>query len=78
MLVWQDWWTAQKCQTRPTSSRALARKLGCSQTWVQRLLREVRANPDKLQREVLRRGLATMELLSMAQEKSREMRTMRG
>ncbi len=74
LLVWQVWWNAQKYQIRASSGRALARKLGVSHTWVQRLLREVRANPEKLQREVRLRGLATMELLSMAQEKSRELR----
>ncbi len=74
LLVWQEWWNSQKYQTRAPSGRALARKFGCSHTWVQRLLREVRANPDKLQREVRLRGLATMEQLRMAQEKTRELR----
>jgi hypothetical protein len=73
-LVWQEWWNSQKYRWSAPSGRALGRKLGISHTWVQRLLREVRADPDKLQREVRRYGVATMELFSMAQQKSSEMR----
>jgi hypothetical protein len=73
-LVWQEWWNAQKYHWRAPSGRALARKFGISHTWAQKLLREVRGDPGKLQEEFRLHGLATMQLLFMAQEKSHEMR----
>jgi hypothetical protein len=73
-LVWQEWWNAQNYHWRTPSGRWLARKLGISHTWVQKFMREIRGDPNRLQEEVRGYGLATMQLLSMSQEKSREMR----
>jgi DNA-binding transcriptional regulator YhcF (GntR family) len=73
-LIWQEWSLAQKHpQYRLPSSRALARELGVSHTWVQRLLRKAKGNPDKLQKQLRGHGFAKIDDLRAAQQKSREM-----
>jgi hypothetical protein len=74
-LVWQEWWQAQKYYGgRGPSSRRLARTLGCSHRWVQSLVREIRADPNQLQRLALSRGRASFEMLQYAREETRRMR----
>lgn len=72
VLQWEH--KRQKYGFAECGKRALARKLGCSQTWVQKLCREYRQAPERLQRIVLRKGMASFEQLLGAQEQTRQMR----
>lgn len=55
------------------SGRAWARKLGISHTWLQKLLRQFRADPSKMYREARRCGDPTYAQLTRAREYSRQM-----
>jgi hypothetical protein len=65
------WFTGQD---RRPSAREWARGLGISHTWMQRLIRQFRADPSQMIREVHRYGLATFEQLKRAQEFTRRMK----
>jgi len=68
-IVWQ--WS--KCNgPEKSSGRALARWLGVSHTWIQKLLRGFAQNPGKIQREVRAQGPATIPQLRQARELTRE------
>jgi transposase len=56
------------------SVRAWARGLGVSHTWVQKLVRQLTANPDKMWRLQAERGAPRFADLKRAQECSRQMR----
>src|SRR5712691_5316910 len=64
------WFT---CRDRRPSARAWARALGISHTWMQKLVRQFRADPTQMIREVRRFGLATFAQLNRAQEFTRRM-----
>lgn len=68
-IVWQ--WSMCN-DPEKSSGRALARWLGVSHTWVQRLLRELAQNPGKMQREVRVHGYASVADLRRARELTRE------
>jgi hypothetical protein len=64
------WFTARD---RRPSAREWARGLGISHTWMQRLIRQFRADPTQMIREIRRFGLATFEQLTRAREYTRRM-----
>ena len=70
-FVWQ--WLTCRDRNRP-SERSWARQLGVSHTWVQKLVKQLQAEPGEMQREVLRGGDPTLAQLSRARENSRQMR----
>jgi|SRR5882672_2595561 len=74
-LTWQWEHKRAKYGFSDGSKRGLARRLGVSQTWVQKLCREYRQEPGKLQIIVLRRGMATIDELRMAKESTQQMRS---
>jgi len=74
-LTWQWEHRRAKYGSPDGSKRGLARRLGVSQTWVQKLCREYRQEPDKLQVIVLRRGMATIEELHESQMRTEQMRS---
>jgi len=65
------WFTGQD---RKPSAREWARGLGISHTWMQELIRQFRADPSQMIREVHRYGLATFAQLKRAQEFTRRMK----
>ena len=73
-LVWQFEHKRLKYGFPESSKRALARQLGVSHTWVQRLCGEYRADPSRLQITALRRGVACMEQLREAQRETARQR----
>jgi|HubBroStandDraft_6_1064221.scaffolds.fasta_scaffold283173_2 hypothetical protein len=70
-FVWQ--WLTCRDRNRP-SERLWARQLGVSHTWVQKLVKQLQAEPSEMQREVLRGGDPTLAQLSRARENTRHMR----
>jgi hypothetical protein len=70
-FVWQ--WLTCRDRNRP-SERSWARQLGVSHTWVQKLVKQLQAEPGEMQREVLRTGDPTLAQLTRAREDSRQMR----
>jgi hypothetical protein len=68
-IVWQ-WFNSE--QPEKSSGRAVARWLGVSHTWIQKLLREFAGNPSRMQREERLHGQATITQLSHARELTRE------
>jgi hypothetical protein len=54
------------------SGRAIARWLGVSHTWIQKLLREFARNPSEMQRELRVHGHGTIAQLRRAREQTRE------
>jgi hypothetical protein len=70
-FVWQ--WLTCRDRNRP-SERSWARQLGVSHTWVQKLVKQLQAEPSEMQREVLRGGDPTLAQLSRARENTRQMR----
>lgn len=68
-IVWQ--WSMCNGPEK-SSGRALARWLGVSHTWIQKLLQEFAQNPIKIQREVQTQGPATIPQLRQARELTRE------
>lgn len=73
-LVFQWEHAKQKQGFAPCGKRALAKKLGTSQTWVQKLCKRFRQRPDVLQRIVLTKGMASMEQLAPAIEETYRLR----
>jgi AraC-like DNA-binding protein len=69
-MVWQ-WFTYRA--PRKLSARAVARQLGISHTYVQKLVREFRTNPSEMQRQRAF-GETTFGDLSQAQEITRQER----
>src|SRR5262245_15963998 len=67
-LTWQ-WFT--HCGPEKCSARTVARWLGVSHTYVQKLVREFARDPSRMRREVRSYGLATFEQLYRAQEEIR-------
>lgn len=70
-LVWQ--WSRSD-EPEKSSGRALARWLGISHTWIQKLVREFARDPNKMQRELLVHGQVTIAQLRRARELTREQR----
>jgi hypothetical protein len=70
-FVWQ--WLTCRDRNRP-SARSWARQLGVSHTWVQKLVKQLQADPSEMQRETLRGGDPTLAQLTRARENSRQMR----
>lgn len=68
-LVWQ-WFTY--CGPRNWSARGLARWLGVSHTYIQKLVRQFRTDPGDMQRDARRHTPATFEHLRCAQEETRQ------
>jgi hypothetical protein len=68
-IVWQ--WSNSESPEK-SSGRAVARWLGVSHTWIQKLLREFALDPSKMQREERLRGSATIAQLSRARELTRD------
>jgi hypothetical protein len=68
-LVWQ-WFDSNGSEK--WSGRAVARKLGVTHTYVQKLLREFRANPDRIRRRQAASGEATFAQLTHAREETRQ------
>jgi hypothetical protein len=66
------WWFTCVDSNRP-SGRAWARELGVSHTWLQKLVREFRADPSEVRR-LQSYGDPTSEQLSRALEYTRQMR----
>jgi hypothetical protein len=59
------WFTARD---RRPSARAWARALGISHTWMQKVIKQIQADPTEMVREVRLRGLATFQQLHRARE----------
>jgi hypothetical protein len=57
------------------SGRSWARQLGISHTWLQKLVRVFREDPDETQREMGRYGDPTLAQLNRAREHTEGMRT---
>ena len=68
-LIWQ-WFSAG--EMRKWSGRAVARWLGVSHTYVQKLVRKFRTDPHRMQRIHAGSGLATFETLERAREFTRQ------
>lgn len=68
-LAWQ-WFNAG--EVRKWSQRAVARWLGVSHTYVQKLVRKFRADPDRMRRIQAGLGPATFEQLNRAREFTRQ------
>jgi hypothetical protein len=68
-LVWQ-WFTYRGPDK--WSARGLARWLGVSHTYIQKLVRRFRTDPSEMQRDALRHTAATFEHLSRAREETRQ------
>jgi len=66
-----QWFTCRD-RSRP-SGRAWARGLGISHTWLQKLIRQFRANPNEMWRLQRLKGDPRFEDLSRAREYSRQM-----
>ena len=64
------WFT---CRDRGASAREWARRLGISHTWMQKLIRQFRADPSQMIREVRLFGLPTFAQLARAREFTRRM-----
>jgi hypothetical protein len=62
------WFTSDRGATCP--ARRLARLLGVSHTWIQKLIREFETDPSKILREVRTYGPATLDDLRRAQEET--------
>jgi hypothetical protein len=69
-----QWLTARG---KKPSARAWARALGVSHTWVQKLVRRLTANPNKMWRLEAERGDPRFDDLKRAQESTRQMRERR-
>lgn len=67
------WWWTSRDSNKP-SLRSWARQLGVSHTWLQRLVREFRRNPDEMWRLQAAEGDPKLTDLGDAQECTREMR----
>jgi biotin operon repressor len=65
-------WLTCRDASRP-SGRDWARQLGISHTWLQKLVREFRRDPNKVRR-IEAYGYPTLEQLGRAQEHTRKMR----
>jgi hypothetical protein len=63
-----NWFTSDRGAT--CSARRLARVLGVSHTWIQKLIREFETDPSKILREVQIYGAATLDDLRRAQEET--------
>jgi len=70
LVFW--WFTA--CGEKP-SARAWARGLGISHTWMQKLIREFKANPNKGWELQAGHGDPTLKELEYARERTEELRT---
>jgi hypothetical protein len=68
-LVWQ-WFTYRGPDK--WSARALARWLGVSHTYIQKLVREFMTDPSEMQREAYRHTPVTFDHLSRAREETRK------
>lgn len=68
-LVWQ--WLNSNSPEKG-SGRAVARKVGVTHTYIQKLLREFRADPDRMRREQVAFGEATFRELARAQEETHQ------
>lgn len=66
-------WLTCRDRNKP-SGRAWAKALGISHTWLQKLVRQFRANPPELEREARGYGDPTLDQLKRAQEYTRRMR----
>jgi hypothetical protein len=66
-------WLTCRDRNKP-SARSWARQLCVSHTWVQKLVKQFQANPNEMQREVLRGGDPTLAELGRARERTRQMR----
>ena len=64
------WFT---CRGRRPSARAWAKALGISHTWMQKLIRQCRADPTQMIRELRCYGLATFDQLNRARRFTRRM-----
>lgn len=69
-LVW--WWHTSR-DNRKSPCRNWARQLGVSHTWVQKLIREIEANPDEVRR-LQTYGDPTLDQLRRAREHTQRMR----
>jgi hypothetical protein len=67
------WWFTCRDPRRP-SGRDWARQLGISHTWLQKLIREFEADPDKARELQAAYGDPTLEELNEARACSEEMR----
>lgn len=67
-LVWQ--WFESNAPEK-WSGRAVARRLGITHTYIQKLLREFRADPDRMRRELDASGEATFAQLTRARDETR-------
>jgi len=67
-----QWFTCRD-RSRP-SGRDWARKLGISHTWLQKLVREFKADPTKMWQLQRTKGDPRFEELTRARERSRQMR----
>ena len=70
-LAWQ-WFNSQ--QPGKWSGRAVARWLGVSHTYVQKLVRKFQLDPDRMRRNQAGLGPATFESLERAREFTRQYR----
>lgn len=70
-FVWQ--WLTSRDRNKP-SARSWARQLGVSHAWVQKLVKQFRADPSEMQQEARRGGDPTLAQLTRAREDTRRMR----
>ncbi len=65
-------WLTCRDTSRP-SGRSWAKQLGISHTWLQKVVRALKANPDEMRR-LQSQGNATLEQLNRAKEYTQQMR----
>jgi hypothetical protein len=70
-LVWQ-WFNSQEPRNRKWSGRAVAKWLGVTHTYIQKLAQQFTADPTEMQREALCHNAATFEHLNRAREETRK------
>lgn len=67
------WWYTSRDTNKP-SGRNWAKQLGVSHHWVQKLVKEFRANPEQAYKEMSRYGDPTIAKLEIACERTRKMK----
>src|SRR5579872_875081 len=79
-LVWQ-WWLSREPSSVPANAKArpwakyrVARFLGVSHTWVNKLIRRFEADPDRIRRRMAAFAPATFEKLEQARAETHRQR----
>jgi hypothetical protein len=67
------WWFTCRDRSKP-SARSWAKQLGVSHTWLQKLVKEFKTNPTKINAEMRSSGDPTTDRLEAARTRTREMK----